>query len=222
MTLVQIELNPDQIIEQVYIGERPAKLYGSAEGSHTTAWSVIRFGLRNALIGLSISDAIQAATRLIKEAQALPGVSLAEGKDYDATLKDKYETARQAVTANKQSVQYQKNPNLAFLQTYASDYLEYRYVIPLSIAHFSKAKGAGESKSIRLLREQTNLERRKRNTQPKGKSEDVMKDESKDEGEEEGKGKSIDVRKEKREEIRKAMWAILDNKTVRNLVTDKP
>ena len=167
---VQISFEPpaagerieDLRIKETAIVGRPSRLFGSSMGDHTTAFSVHRRSIENALKGMSLrlaAEYIVGDNGLLAKSQLLPGAQEAilnasgrkeEIEWYQANIRSLGEDLKTAVD----------NDGLGaplILQRLIGSYLEYRELIPLSALNIAAksqglaGKGKGEAKYVDLL-----------------------------------------------------------------------
>jgi Domain of unknown function (DUF4157) len=153
---IQIEMSAAGTISNSHIStnERPEGAIKSQEGSHTTAWIVTAEGIRQAIQGKTIAQAIAAIDTLYTLAKDLPGVSRVdalsqERRGHLADIKGKVDTNKTAAATT---------PSLDTLQEYISALMAYRNALPLSASKRGALANSGaEAQSMDTLRNyQTN------------------------------------------------------------------
>lgn len=149
----------NEIVKEFISGSRPKNLFKGAMGDHTTAWGLIELGVKRAVEGKTIQDAIAAITGLKGEAEQLPGVALVND-NLDADLKQRYDAAKISLDNLANNI----NNTFNFLQKYIHAYFEYRHIIPLSAASLGPASGKGEAERLNFLTEKAD---QKEKDQPK-------------------------------------------------------
>lgn len=155
---VQIDLDiSDTISEIVLSGTRPKGALAQAkEGSHTTAWVVTVDGVRNAVEGKSIEDAVTAMDDLFTVAQDLPGTERVD--ELLAYKQDEYNDALSKANTAQTNAQSKKDINT--LQTYIRAYLTYRNIIPLSaVDSGGNADGRSEAFVAALVRDYSSYDK---------------------------------------------------------------
>lgn len=152
--VVQIELNSGtQLISNSHIStnNRPEGSMKGQEGSHTTAWVVTVEGIRQAVQGKTIQQAITAIDTLYALINILPG---AQDDRIDAMSVERQEKVREArqLTIDAKATA-QANATLENLQSYIGCLMAYRNSVPLSAAkRGANADSGAEAQAMAILR----------------------------------------------------------------------
>jgi Domain of unknown function (DUF4157) len=171
VTSCRIRLNKIGVIEQVEIIGRPPKAFGSKEGDHTTAWTVITRQISNSLRGQSMHYAWFWMQNRYQLDQSLPGMKAdrvaalqdVEGRPGTATkeiivgtklkkiklsrivgtkAKSHYTQAQKALDLIASSEVPAADQLLAMLQQFIQAYLHFRGAVPLSVVFNERERGS--------------------------------------------------------------------------------
>lgn len=149
---IQIVLggNPRRITDShLATNDRPGGSIKGTEGSHTTAWIVTVEGIRQAIQGKTLADAVTTIDTLYNLAKSLPGVDRKDALSKER--RDRLAEIEKLVDTNKSAAA--DDPSLDTLQEYISAVLAYRNALPLSAAkRGSAADSASEARAIATLR----------------------------------------------------------------------
>lgn len=108
--------------------DRTDGVLGGNDGSHTSPWSLLVEGVRNAVVGKNLDQAVAGMDRLMADAKALPGN--ARVKFMLKNQQDHYNRALEKMELASLNAAF--NTSQDTVQQYMSAYLEFRNLVPLS------------------------------------------------------------------------------------------
>ncbi len=149
-TLPEAEEVSDATIQSVLIAGRPEGLFGSDQKSHTTAWGVFVDGVRLALTGKTLSEAVGEIDRLYDDSKKLPG------SKQSSLMSPENERGLYLLQSTVDDVRSQIGNDGAtqlLVQRYVRGYLEYKNKLPLSAADTgSNPDGDAEARRLETIR----------------------------------------------------------------------